>query len=651
MVNVGRPIPGEEPIEQLSHITEIERPELLKKRVQVDAIVAGTFRGYGVPSKVRGVWYDSNGNKREQVKEILPFTPINMALVGASTPLKNKLLANLFPASTSRVKLTDLEYRTVYKGRVRPPVYTLQMENGRIVDEHGREYKDYIIYISTDQQLNFQPSSLIRLTGYVLPEPKSQQITILATSAEFPETIKDYDTDKLDAQREHWEGWTVEQRAKWVLDEYEKYSKIVGRRNIAAATLLAFFTPTWISLNGETQRGWANIMILGDTTTGKSETVRKAIRLLEAGAIITAETASTVGLVGAAQQLDKSGWNVDWGFLVLNDRKLLAIDGAQKLYKSQWAALAESERTGIVTIAKAAKDIAYARTRQLKIANPIDPEAPRNETKSLSEFFYPAQAAATLLDLQSVARIDLCVFANSDDIDATQVNRQFNEEPSPKLKYLREALRWTWAGQAEIEFTPEALQTLLEKATELYEAFYFKLVPLASIDLKWKLARLSAALAAITLSTADYTRITVTEDHVNWVVDFIREEYTNNGLDQLVKVNQEGEITTETVLEILETVGAKLGAPDDPDLKRAYEVLEYIAVHGSFTKDVLKARFEIARDKVLRPLIAVLNDLKLIRQSRGYSATAKLNKVMRFITAQGGFSAFSMFRTVRNDTP
>ena len=62
--------------------------------------------------------------------------------------------------------------------------------------------------------------------------------------------------------------------------------------------------------------------------------------------------------------------------------------------KSQWAALAESERSGVVNIAKVAKDTAYARTRQIKIANPIDPESNRYESKSLGEFYYPALAAS-----------------------------------------------------------------------------------------------------------------------------------------------------------------------------------------------------------------------------------------------------------------
>lgn len=638
----------------LQHITEIEDPAYLNHQVRVEAIVAGTFRGYGVPSEIQATWYDPDGIKKEKTKTIQPRDPINMALIGATANFKHRLLSSQFPESQGKVKIIDHTYRTIYSGRIRPPVHSLETQGDKIVDELGYEYKDYIIYIAADQQLTFQPSSLMTLTGYVLPDPKTQKITLLVTKVEFPDTIDNYETPTLDQQRTYFNDWSTEKRIEWVLDEFERFGKIIGRKNVAAATLLGFFTPTWIELDGEIQRGWCNNLIIGDSTTGKSQSVRNMIRLTKAGTWITAETASSVGLVGAATQIDRSGWSVDWGFLVLNDRKLLAIDGAQKLYKSQWAALAESERSGIVTIAKAAKDTAYARTRQIKIANPIDPEAKRSETKTLGEFFYPIQAASTFLDLQNVARIDLAVFAGSDDVAVSRINQQFTEPHDPRLSYLGEALKWIWANQLEITYTPEALALMLEESTRLYRKFFHKLVPLVSIDVKWKVARLSAALAAITLSTENYETLTVNETHVKWVTEFIDEEYTRNGLDQLVKHSREDKITDKKVELYLVQIGEKLGAKNDPDIYLAYDVLEYIAVQGNFTKDGIKDKFELARDNQLRPLIAILNDLGFIKQSRGYNSTSYLNKFTRYVIQRGGlgeFSAFSAYSRVEKETP
>ena len=91
--------------------------------------------------------------------------------------------------------------------------------------------------------------------------------------------------------------------------------------------------------------------------------MRKLISLLRGGTLITAETASAVGLTGTATQAERGEWFCEWGFLPLNDRRLLAIDGAQRLSRKSWATLAETERTGVVIKATAAKGSAYARTR------------------------------------------------------------------------------------------------------------------------------------------------------------------------------------------------------------------------------------------------------------------------------------------------
>ena len=58
-------------------------------------------------------------------------------------------------------------------------------------------------------------------------------------------------------------------------------------------------------------------------------------------------------------------------------------------------------------------------------------------------------------------------------------------------------------GSVEVEFTGEATKKILEYATELYDLFFYDEIPLVSIDMKWKLARLSASLAFLTLSTYD----------------------------------------------------------------------------------------------------------------------------------------------------
>jgi len=620
---------------KLGHITEIENPKYLERTVSVEAIVSSSAFAYAVPSSVRGDWVEGRGEDEKQVSktvEIEPNSGLNMEIAGATSQGKYYALLRLFPFAKG-LRITDLSYRTVYRLRVRPPIFTLEKRGDLIVDEKGFEYKAYGVYVVADEQIQFPASSLVRLTGKPLPDPKTQKTTLLVTQVEFPENVEGYDSEALRRLAEVFEGKSVEERAKWVFDNFECYSRIVGRRNLAQDTLLAYFTPIWVTFNGELQRGWANVMIVGDTTTGKSETALKAIWLLRAGTFVTAETATAVGLTGTATQTEREGWTVDWGFLVLNDRRLLVVDGAHKLRINQWAALAESERSGVVTITKAAKDSAYARTRQIKIANPIDPDSDRYITKNLGGFLYPVQAASTFLDLMSVARIDLCVFAKSGTVKVEEINVKLSGEYDRRLDLLSEALKWTWGENLEIIFTPEAEDRILSEATKLYNLFFSENVPLASIDMKWKLARLSASLACLTLSTADFKRVIVEVDHVAWIAGFMREEYTDAGLHTLVQETRHEAVTEEDAKEFLNIAAAAINVEPE-DIK---EILKFIVLQGRVTRDQLKERFNLSRTSQLSPLCSMLQNEKLVKSGRGFYPTTTLIEMHKILGRVGHF--------------
>ena len=607
----------------LQHLNFIENPSLAGQPVIVEGVVASTSICYFVPKKIR-VKVAAEDAKDEVVCQrynIRDKSPLNLTLAGVSSAAKHRMLKEYFGLEKN-VQIRDVGYRAVYRVRVRPPVLTLEKRGEKIVDERGFEYKAFDIYVVSEKPIVFQPSSLVRVEGLPMPNPRTQQTTLLAYSVDFPEEASGFDKDKLNLLRRVFEGMSVAARLTWILDNFERYSKIVGRRNLAEASLLAYFTPTWIKFNGETQRGWANVLFCGDTTTAKTETIRKMIMLFKAGMLITAETASTVGLTGTATQVEREGWFVDWGFLVLLDRKLLAVDGAHKLSLSNWAALAEAERSGVVSIAKAAKNSAYARTRQIKIANPVDREADKYSTKSLSGFLYPCQALPTILDKTSIARLDLAVFADQRDVSPDAINKQMQQESEPELFLLSEALKWCWSDLATVEFNEEAVNLIHGKATELYKTFFCEDIPLCSIDMKWKLARLSAALAFLTLSTEDYSKVTVTKDHVDLAVQFIQEEYSKAGLNILAQTERHEALTIEDVETLLMLLAAALS--NAIDTETLCDILRFFVIRGRATRDELKAKFSLAENNQLRPLLAVLASEGLIKASRGFYPEPKL---------------------------
>jgi ribosomal protein S27AE len=605
----------------LSHLNMIEDPSLAGKPVAVEALVSSTSVAYLCPREVEALGSDDEGFDITAHKQISPEDPLNLQLISVNEAVKYRRLKRFLGLSRD-ANIQEKGYRTVYRIRVRPPVFTLEKRGEKIVDERGFEYKALDIYVVAEKPIVFQPSSLIRVEGLPLPNPKTQQTTLLAYKVDFPEENTTFDKGKLNTLKEKFEGLSVSERVCWILDNFERFSKIVGRRNLAMAGFLAYFTPLWVRFDGMLQRGWGNILFCGDTTTAKTETIRRLIMLLKAGMLITAETATAVGLTGTATQVEKEGWFVDWGFLVLLDRKLLAVDGAHKLSLSNWAALAEAERSGVVSIAKAAKNTAYARTRQIKIANPVDREADKYSTKSLSAFLYPCQAIPTILDKTSIARLDLAVFADQHDVAPEEINKVQGEEAKPELYFLSEALKWCWSGQAQIEFTMEAAKTIHDEAIGLYKTFFYDEIPLCSIDMKWKLARLSAALAFLTLSTEDYNKVTVTKEHVNLVAKFIREEYSKAGLNILAQTERHEALTLEDVETLLLKIERQLA--NVVDVETICDVLRFFVIRGRVTRDEVMAKFGLAETKQLRPLLATLTSEGLIKAKRGFYPEPKL---------------------------
>jgi hypothetical protein len=604
----------------LTHVNMIEAPDLAGKPVAVEAMVSSTSTAYLVPSILEAVVIDKEGNEDNCTIEIGERNPDNLKFVGINEDVKFRRLRRLVTES-GKVRLEEKAWRTIYRLRVRPPVFTLEKRGDTIFDEKGFEYKAYDIFVAASEPMVFQPSSLVRLNGIVLPNPRNQSITLLVYRVEFPEEVHVFNLKNLDRLKEKFNGCNVQERKDWILGNFAKYSQVVERNNLAYAGLLAFFTPLYVTLNNETQKGWGNITFLGDTTTAKSETMRKLILLLRFGTLITAETASAVGLVGTAIQLDEGGWCVDWGFLVLMDQRLLAVDGAHKLSFAQWAALSEAERSGVVTIAKAAKNTAYARTRQIKIANAVDRESDKFSTRSLGSFVYSAQALATVFDKTGIARLDLVVFADQRDVNASEVNKLLASDYDEDVLLLGDVLRWCWSNTAEVQFTDDAQNELLNEATNLYEKFFAESVPLVSIDMKWKLARLSSSLAFLTLSTDDYRTVTVTKEHIEEIARFITEEYSKAGLNTLAQEDKFETLTTDDAEALITLIISK--CENSLEREQVEDILKFIVLRGRVTRDQLMTQFGLAEKNQLRPLLATLSSEKMLRSGRGLYPTSK----------------------------
>jgi len=624
-----------EPIEGVHHLTQIENPAYANTPMRIEGVVSSTSLSYMVPLEVSARWYNKEKGDLEEKDYVFNiFSRELIRFVGVSDSTKNGLLSRVMEVP-KKASFSEGSHYIVYKLRLRPPVFHLINRDEKIEDERGYEYKAFDVYIVTGRKLDLPPSTRIVLEGWIRPDPKTQRATFMAIDVDFPESVEAFDADAVRRLQARFEELSVRQRVDWILENFELFSHIIGRRNLAYAGLLAFFTPVWVDFDGDRQHGWGLCLLIGDTTTGKSETVRKLILLLQGGTLITAETATTVGLTAAAVKAEQGEWFTDFGFLVLNDRRLLAVDGYQKLSLHASSKLAEAERQGVVTKGAAAKGSAPARTRQIKIANAVDREAGKYGTKAVSEFFYPVQTVSTVLDKTGIARLDLAVISDQRTVDAETVNRMMGDSYDPDLMLMSEVLKWAWSDHAEAVIGDEAAAHILDEATRLYRKFYCDSIPLVSIDFKSKLARLSIALARLTLSTTlDLRELHVSREHVEEVVSFIEAEYTEAGLHSVAR-QEVLEMPTEEDLNELLTLLDGIGIENG----KALSILRFIVVKGHVTKDIVKTQFSLANHNELRPLMATLQGRDLVKAGRGYYPTSKLIQLVKLIDNRGGINS------------
>jgi hypothetical protein len=94
-------------------------------------------------------------------------------------------------------------------------------------------------------------------------------------------------------------------------------------------------------------RGWMELLVVGDTRTGKSEAATRLTQFYGAGEVVSCESASFAGILGGLQQFGANKeWAVTWGAIPINDRRLVVLDEISGLSPEDIGAMSSSGRRG-----------------------------------------------------------------------------------------------------------------------------------------------------------------------------------------------------------------------------------------------------------------------------------------------------------------
>lgn len=298
-------------------------------------------------------------------------------------------------------------------------------------------------------------------------------------------------------------------------------TKVYRRRDILTALDLVCHSVLQFRFQGDMiRKGWVEGLIIGDTRTGKSESVQRMINHYRVGEMVTGENATFAGLVGGMQQTQKT-WSITWGKLPLNDKRFLAIDELSGLPHEAISRMSGVRSSGIAEIIKIQTERTASRVRLLWISNP-------RGKRPLGGFNSGIDAIADLIGQpEDIARFDFALTAATNEVPLNVINSA--TRPSFPHRYVSDAcnrlIYWAWSRKPDqVLFGPGAELACLEAATWLSRKYVPPLVEGA--EQRIKVARLAVSAACRVFSTTDGQTVLVLPEHVEFVRDYLDQIYS-----------------------------------------------------------------------------------------------------------------------------
>ncbi len=415
------------------------------------------------------------------------------------------------------------------------PISFYNVEDARIsqqldITSRLNERSMQIAYCIGSERLELNES--YRMEGRIYPHPVNQQAALLVSKYEATtDALSNYSPTSIDHlkifQPTEWTTAGLAAKLSDIYDDFEaNVTKIYQRKNLHLMIDLGYHSPLFLNFDKTNVKGWTEILVVGDSSQGKSEAANGLLKHYGLGKRIDCKGATPAGLLGGVQQYGKR-WFVSWGEIPANDRQLVILEELKGASIETISKLTDMRSSGIAEITKIERRRAHARTRILAISNP-------RSNRPLSSYNYGLDCILELIgNLEDVRRFDTVLLLNHKEVDILSLQK-FN----PIVPHLyttdlcRELILYCWTAPI-VKFEDE--ECVLDYAGKLALKFSDDIPIVDRGSQKYKLARLAAALAGRTFSIYEddqvsrdsRTNIYVRNCHVEYVYDFLNRIYCN----------------------------------------------------------------------------------------------------------------------------
>lgn len=500
--------------------------------------------GYTTPAKVEARcskdWQPKKGCLKcpllgldgEKDKTIANDDPINLRFMDVPHHMVDGVIKDDMgiPNGCDSVEFEVTEYKSIEVIHIRESVEHMRGKQSETAFQTRR-------VISVGKH-DTPPNATLEIEGQLVPDPKRQRSEFMAHRVkQLDASIDKFEFDPERHERLKFfnpaEGQSpLRRRVRHAKDMANTVTKIYGREKLHVVIDLVMHSVLEFDFDGQrVRRGWLEAVIVGDTRTGKSEAQQRLIAHYQDGEMISGETATLAGVLGGVHQpAGGSTWMIQWGAMAVNDRRFLCIDEVTGLSTEEISQMSSARSEGEIKIDKIAKGRAKSRTRAVWLANPREGK--------MGDRAYGVDVIKEVIGKpEDVARFDLAMSLHNDEVDPNLMNRsETGGKPAADSDLCHELLMWVWSRKTDdVRFTKAATRAVYSAANDLGGRYTQDPPLIQTANVRIKVARIAAALAACTYSTTDGIELVIKEQHVKDAVTLLDSLYGDRRFGYLAR--------------------------------------------------------------------------------------------------------------------
>ena len=627
------------------HLTDIEKSEYEGQSVQTDVLLPGVGRddSFFVPKRVEAKCEKEDKSKCggcPLVSEGIftyEFYSYDRRLIRFTKQTDEQVSAEIRKALSLPAKCKEYKYKVKETTEIQIILAVpkagaeLRKEGGKFVDEHGRDFREKVIYYSGVVP---RSNTYYSVQGTVISDPKSQRATMLANN--------------LCQLQNEYERFAITEETKALLGAFQTDDdscagidnkmrelgrdiayNIAGyfgepRVNIVMADMLTWHSVLQFPFDGDIlTKGWIDLLIFGDSGINKTTHLRKLRNAISFGHFVDGGAVSRAGLLYSLDDVHSGIRILRWGALPLNDGQLVIIDESQNIVLDVWQEMSSARTTGLLTVTKAKQGEHPMRTRQIYTANPKPPN-------TMASFSFPVRGIKDLMRPADMRRFDIVVCASRGEVEVDEVNQLQAERgeivpPRIKKEHLKASIARAWTRNPEhVIWDDGAEAAVMDIATQLQKKFGCGDIPVIDIDAKDKVARGAVAVATMLVSTDEtFEPVIVKPGHAHWIGMYLMGLYSAQAamLDKHAQVAGKMERIANIELDIILQEWQNLNPPEPEHLA---EMAILIAEGEGVERDVLAAQVGVT-PRQISTLIQKFKQHRFVKSTRkGYYATPRL---------------------------